>query len=80
MLVHRDGGHTAERVRDGLIKTMFTLPERLRGTLTWDQGAEMSTHKAFSRTQKNSTGYADCSTGVHANCSSGIFQISVCVT
>lgn len=48
MLVHLDGDHTAETVRDGLIKTMVTLPAHLRGSLTWDQGAEMASHKAFS--------------------------------
>ena len=48
MLVHLDGDHTAETVRDGLIKTMVTLPGHLRGSLTWDQGAEMASHKAFS--------------------------------
>lgn len=48
MLVHLDGDHTAETVRDGLIKTMSTLPAHLRGSLTWDQGAEMALHKSFS--------------------------------
>ncbi|GAA3321811.1 IS30 family transposase/transposase [Paeniglutamicibacter sulfureus] len=48
MLVHLDGDHTAATVRDGLIKSMGGLPELLRGSLTWDQGAEMATHKAFS--------------------------------
>ncbi|WP_253182781.1 IS30 family transposase [Arthrobacter sp. SW1] len=47
MLVHLPGDHTAETVRDGLIKTMATLPDHLRGSLTWDQGAEMAGHKAF---------------------------------
>jgi IS30 family transposase/transposase-like protein len=47
MLVHLPGDHTAETVRDGLVKTMATLPEHLRGSLTWDQGAEMATHKSF---------------------------------
>lgn len=47
MLVHLPGDHTAETVRDGLIKTMSTLPEHLRGSLTWDQGAEMAGHKSF---------------------------------
>ena len=47
MLVHLPGDHTAETVRDGLIKTMSTLPEHLRGSLTWDQGAEMAAHKSF---------------------------------
>lgn len=48
MLVHLPGDHTAETVRDGLIKTMSTLPAHLRGSLTWDQGVEMAKHKAFS--------------------------------
>jgi IS30 family transposase len=48
MLVHLDGDHTAATVRDGLIKTMGTLPAQLRGSLTWDQGVEMARHKAFS--------------------------------
>jgi IS30 family transposase len=47
MLVHLPNDHTAETVRDGLIKTMATLPAHLRGSLTWDQGAEMATHKSF---------------------------------
>ena len=48
MLVHLPNDHSAETVRDGLIRTMSTLPEHLRGSLTWDQGAEMAQHKAFS--------------------------------
>jgi IS30 family transposase len=48
LLVHLPGGHTAEEVRDGLIATMSTLPEHLRGSLTWDQGTEMARHKQFS--------------------------------
>jgi transposase, IS30 family len=47
MLVHLPNDHTAETVRDGLVKTMTTLPEHLRGSLTWDQGAEMATHRSF---------------------------------
>jgi IS30 family transposase len=48
MLVHLPGGHDAEAVRDGLIATIATLPSHLRGSLTWDQGAEMARHKQFS--------------------------------
>jgi len=48
MLVHLPNGHNAEAVRDGLIATIATLPAHLRGSLTWDQGAEMAGHKAFS--------------------------------
>jgi IS30 family transposase len=47
MLGHLPGGHTAEEVRDVLVKLIGTLPEHLRGSLTWDQGAEMATHKQF---------------------------------
>ena len=48
LLVHLPDGHDAEQVRDGLIATMQTLPDHLRGSLTWDQGSEMARHKQFS--------------------------------
>jgi IS30 family transposase len=48
MLVHLPHSHDAEAVRDGLIATISTLPAHLRGSLTWDQGAEMARHKQFS--------------------------------
>ena len=41
------GNHTAETVRDGLINAMAALPAHLRGSLTWDQGAQMAGHKTF---------------------------------
>lgn len=47
MLVHLPGDHTAPTVRDGLISTMQGLPIALRGSLTWDQGAEMALHQSF---------------------------------
>jgi IS30 family transposase len=37
-------GHGAEAVRDSITGTITTLPEQLRRSLTWDQGAEMSQH------------------------------------
>jgi IS30 family transposase len=37
-------GHGAEAVRDAIAGTIHTLPEALRRSLTWDQGAEMSMH------------------------------------
>ena len=37
-------GHGAEAVRDAIASTITTLPEQLRRSLTWDQGAEMSQH------------------------------------
>ena len=48
MLGHLPGGHTAEEVRDVLVPLIATLPEHLRGSLTWDQGCEMAAHKQFS--------------------------------
>lgn len=47
MLGHLPGDHTAEAVRDTLVTVIGALPEHLRGSLTWDQGAEMAAHKAF---------------------------------
>src|SRR5215208_4756667 len=37
-------GHGAEAVRDVVTRTITTLPEGLRRSLTWDQGAEMAQH------------------------------------
>ena len=47
MLVHLPVDHSAERMAEGLIETMKTLPEHLRKSLTWDQGCEMAAHKSF---------------------------------
>lgn len=38
---------TAEEVREQMTKTIRTLPESLRRTLTWDQGREMAEHLRF---------------------------------
>lgn len=37
-------GHGAEAVRDAITQTIITLPDQLRRSLTWDQGAEMAQH------------------------------------
>jgi IS30 family transposase len=37
-------GHGADAVRDAITRTIITLPEQLRRSLTWDQGAEMTQH------------------------------------
>lgn len=37
-------GHGAEAVRDAIASAIVTLPQRLRRSLTWDQGAEMAQH------------------------------------
>jgi len=54
MLGHGDGprvkngpalaGHGAEAVRDAIARTIMTLPQQMRRSLTWDQGAEMAKH------------------------------------
>jgi IS30 family transposase len=37
-------GHGAEAVRDAIASAITTLPDQLRRSLTWDQGAEMAQH------------------------------------
>lgn len=37
-------GHGAEAVRDEIARVIATMPEQLRRSLTWDQGAEMAQH------------------------------------
>jgi IS30 family transposase len=37
-------GHGAEAVRDAITRAIFTFPEQLRRSLTWDQGAELAQH------------------------------------
>jgi IS30 family transposase len=37
-------GHGAEAVRDAIAQAIVTLPQQLRRSLTWDQGAEMAQH------------------------------------
>lgn len=48
MLGYLPAGHTAPEVREVLTGLVATLPGHLRGSLTWDQGAEMAEHKLFS--------------------------------
>src|SRR3954453_23541435 len=40
-------GHGAEAVRDPITRSIITLPEALRRSLTWDQGAEMAQHASL---------------------------------
>jgi len=40
-------GHGAEAVRDAIARTIIRLPEQLRRSLTWDQGAEMAQHASL---------------------------------
>ena len=47
LLVGLPDGRTAPAVRDALATRIFTLPEQLRRSLTWDQGKEMADHVRF---------------------------------
>lgn len=48
LLGHLGKERSADAVRDSLIETVSGLPASLRNSLTWDQGAEMAEHRAFS--------------------------------
>jgi Transposase and inactivated derivatives, IS30 family len=41
-------GHGAEALRDAIIKSIPSVPEHLRKSLTWDQDAEMAQHEKLS--------------------------------
>ena len=45
MLVHLPNGYKTEQVRDALTQKIKTIPDILRASLTWDQGAEMGAWK-----------------------------------
>jgi IS30 family transposase len=47
VLLHLRGGRSAEAVDAAIRKAITALPERLRRTITWDQGAEMATHASL---------------------------------
>ncbi len=47
MLVHLSEGRTGEAMAKALTTTIQRLPEQLKRSLAWDQGSEMSQHKAF---------------------------------
>jgi len=59
MLGYLGRERTAEAVRDSLITTVRDLPAALRGSLTWDQGAEMAEHRAFSTATNFEVYFAD---------------------
>ena len=42
-------GYGALTMKEALAKTMGTVPEPLRQTLTWDRGKELSAHALFTR-------------------------------
>jgi len=45
LLLHLPDGHRAEQVTAAITEAMAGLPAKLRRTLTWDQGKELSGHK-----------------------------------
>jgi transposase, IS30 family len=47
MLLHLPGGKSAPQLRDAMTRTIKTLPESLRRSITWDQGHEMNEHARF---------------------------------
>jgi IS30 family transposase len=59
MLVHLPEGHGAIAVRDGLLASIATLPERLRKTLTWDQGTELAQHRQITMATKTAIYFCD---------------------
>ena len=47
LLLHLEGGRAAISVEAAMRRAVATLPEELRRSITWDQGAEMATHLSF---------------------------------
>ena len=47
LLLHLEKGRSAVSVEAAMRKAVTTLPAELRRSITWDQGAEMSTHARF---------------------------------
>lgn len=49
LLLHLPNGHSAEAVTTAITEAMAELPKTLRRSLTWDQGNELSDHKAIAK-------------------------------
>lgn len=49
ILLHLPKDHTADSVQKEVIRKMKNLPEHLRKSLTWDQGAELAFHSRISK-------------------------------
>ena len=47
LLLHLDGDRAAVTVEKAMRKAIATLPDEVVRSITWDQGAEMSTHASF---------------------------------
>jgi IS30 family transposase len=49
MLLHLDGDHTAATLAEAITAKIPDIPEILRRSLTWDQGAEMALHTTITQ-------------------------------
>jgi len=47
LLLHLEHGRSADSVDAAMRKAIATLPDELRRSVTWDQGAEMANHASF---------------------------------
>lgn len=47
LLLHLNGNRSADAVDAAMRKAIVTLPDELRRSITWDQGAEMANHASF---------------------------------
>jgi transposase, IS30 family len=47
LLLHLNNDRSAPNVETAMRKAVATLPDELRRSITWDQGAEMATHASF---------------------------------
>ena len=47
LLLYLEDGRSAAIVEAAMCKAVATLPDELRRSITWDQGAEMSAHANF---------------------------------
>ena len=59
VLGHLGRERNSNAVKDSLITVLTDLPESLRKTLTWDQGPEMSEHRAFTMATDMAVYFAD---------------------
>lgn len=59
VLLHLPDGHDSEAVRDALLTALGSMPERLRKTLTWDQGSEMARHDEIAHLLSEGVFFAD---------------------
>ena len=50
LLLHLEHGRSAPNVEKAMRRAITSLPREMRRSVTWDQGAEMSTHASFTLT------------------------------